>query len=359
MMTMEGLSKNEKLTLWGLVRYPTFNDRRLSQEIGLKMSTVTAIRNRLKRSGYFKTVRVPFMDRLGCELLVVCYNRLNVLKSKDEVMKILKDVLGATDDIFFALADPFQMITFSFCKNYTDAWGDVEKGHQLLSEKGALGQRSPRDHMSIFSINQTKFFKFFNFSDILRRIFQLDVPAADFTISLKPDKANSRALSRIEKRVYYGLVRYPEIVDNGVAKKIGVTRQSVTKIRKRFESEGILSTIRVPEFSKLGVEILAFAYYDFAPAATLSARKKGIEWVVKELPSFFHIAGNQEGMLAGVAKNFQDLQRHLYLTSKLYLEKGFFRNEPRVLMLSVKDLAVLKDFNFAPLVKKILGVDED
>jgi DNA-binding MarR family transcriptional regulator len=358
-MTMDGLSRNEKLTLWGLVRYPTFNDRRLSQEIGLKMSTVTAIRNRLKRAGFFKTVRVPFMDRLGCELLVVCYNRLNILKSRDEVMKILKDAFATTDDIFFAMADPFQMVTFSFCKNYTDAWSDVEKCHQLLSEKGALGPRSPRDHMALYSINQTKFFRFFNFAEILKRHFQLESPPSETGINLKPERQTPRLLSRIEKKVYYGLICHPEIVDNGVAKKIGVTRQSVTKIRKRFESEGILTTIRVPDFQKLGVEILALAYYEFTPGSTLANRKKGIEWVVKELPAFFHIAGNQEGMLAGVAKNFQDLQKHNYLTSKLYFEKGFFRSEPRVIMMSVKDLTVLKDFTFAPFVKRILDINEE
>jgi len=358
-MTMDELSRNEKLTLCGLVRYPTFNDRRLSQEIGLKMSTVTAIRNRLKRAGFFKTVRVPFMDRLGCELLVICYNRLNVLKGKDEAVKILKDVLATTEDIFFAMADPFQMVTFSFCKNYTDAWGDMEKCHQLLSEKGALGPRSPMDHMVLYSINQTKFFRFFNFADILRRHFELEAAPSEIGINLKPERITQRTLSRIEKKVYYGLIRHPEIVDNGVSKKIGVTRQSVTKIRKRFESEGILTTIRVPDFQMMGVEILALAYYEFTPGSTIANRKKGLEWVVRELPAFFHIAGNQEGMLAGVAKNFQDLQRHHYLTSKLYFEKGFFRSEPRVLMMSVKDLTVLKDFTFAPLVKKILDIDED
>lgn len=358
-MTMEGLSRNEKLTLWGLVRYPTFNDRRLSQEIGLKMSTVTAIRNRLKRAGFFKTVRVPFMDRLGCELLVVNYHRLNIIKSKDEVTKIIREVLVTTHDIFYALADQFQMVTFSFCMNYTDVWGDMEKCHQILSEKGALGPRARKEQMSLYSINQTKFFRFFNFADILKSHFQIEALPSEINITLKPEKPTVRSLSQIEKKVYYGLISNPEVVDNAIAKKIGVTRQSVTKIRKRFESEGILTTIRVPDFQKLNVEILALAYYELAPGTTLASRKKGIEFVIKELPAFFHVAGNQEGMLAAVAKNFQELQKHAYLTSKLYFEKGFFRNEPTVIMMSVKDITVLKDFTFAPLVKKILDIDEE
>jgi len=358
-MTTEELSKNEKLTLYGLVRFPGVNDRLLSDEIKLKMSTVTAIRNRLKRDGYFRTVRVPYLDRLGGELLVVTYIRLNVLKPREELLKALREVLATMDDVFFAFADLSQLITFSLCRNYTDAWTDSEKGHQLLSEKGVAGPRFSRRHTLLFPLNQTKLLRFFDFSKILNQRYGLEYPEPDVQFSLKPEKLEQRHLSRIEKRVYHGLVKYPELVDNEVARKIGVTRQSVTKIRKRFESERLLATMRIPDIQKIGAEILGIAYYESAANVTMVSRKKGMEWVVKEMPSFFHIAGHREGVLMGLAANYSDFQRRQYEVSRMYLERGYFKDEPFLATISVPDLSVVKDFTFAPVVKKVLDIKDD
>ena len=137
-MTAGALSRNEKLTMFGLVRFPTFNDRVLAGEIKLKMSTVTAIRNRLKREGWFRTVRIPYLERLGGELLIVTSTRLNILKPREELLRTLREILGSMDDVFFALADTNHVIMFSKCRNYTDAWTDAEKGHQQLVDKGVL-----------------------------------------------------------------------------------------------------------------------------------------------------------------------------------------------------------------------------
>lgn len=358
-MTVETLSKNEKLTLYGLVRFPTYNDRRLSEQIKLKMSTVTAIRNRLKRDGYFKTVRVPYLERLGGELLVVAYTRLDVLKSKEDIQRILKETIGATDDVFYAFADQFGMLTFSFCRNYTDAWTDSERMHQVLAEKGALSPKYSRQQVAIFPINQTRLLKFFDFSRILREQFELDLTEPELQTAPKTDKGPQRHLSRIEKRVYYGLIRYPELVDNSVAKKIGVTRQSVTKIRKRFESEKLMATMRIPDFQKMGAEIIAMSYFEFAPSITFGSRKKSIDWSLKELPAFFQVAGNREGMIVALERKFEDLQRQLYEAARFYLEKGYFKEELKLTSFSVKDVYLVKDFSFAPLVKKVLGIEDE
>jgi DNA-binding MarR family transcriptional regulator len=61
------LTLNEKTVLWALTKWPTANDRQLAQSIDIKMSTITAIRNRLRRANLFKAVRIPLMGRLGCD----------------------------------------------------------------------------------------------------------------------------------------------------------------------------------------------------------------------------------------------------------------------------------------------------
>jgi hypothetical protein len=92
---------------------------------------------------------------------------------------------------------------------------------------------------------------------------------------------------------------------------------------------------------------------------TLSTRKKGIEWVVREMPSFFHVAGHREGILIGVAPGYHELQQRLFEVSRMYIEKGYFKDEPALYMLSLKDLFIVKDFSFAPMVKKVLQIRDE
>ncbi len=356
-MTAKALSKNEMLTMFGLVRFPDYNDRMLAGEIELKMSTVTAIRNRLRRESYYKTVRIPYLERLGGELLIVTSARLNILMPREELLRALREVLSSMDDVFYAVADTNHLILFSMCRNYTDAWTDAEKGHQQLADRGVLSGRPARKQTVIFPLNQTKLLRFFDFSKVLNQVYGLDYPAPEPLVNIKLEPPKPRRLSLIEKRVYLGLVRHPDLVDNDVARKIGVTRQSVTKIRKRLESEKLLATVRVPDLLKTGWELLAMSYYEAVPGATLAARKKGIEWVVREMPSFFHVAGQREGIVMGMAESFTQLQRLQYEASRIYLERGYFKEEPTLTLLTVKDLVVVKDFVFAPLVKRVLQME--
>ena len=68
-MAKRGLTGNEKQVLYGLIHHPVLNDRELSELLGVKVSTVTAIRRRLRRAEYFVTRRLPMMHRLGWEIL--------------------------------------------------------------------------------------------------------------------------------------------------------------------------------------------------------------------------------------------------------------------------------------------------
>jgi biotin operon repressor len=156
-----------------------------------------------------------------------------------------------------------------------------------------------------------------------------------------------------------GLVRFPGLADNEVAGKIGVTRQSVTKIRKRLESERLLAEARIPNLRRTGLEILAVSHYEAAPGATLLARRKGIEWAAREMPAFFHVFGQREGMLMVMAKSFTELQRLQCEATRMYLERGSFKEEPSLTLLSVPELEVVKDFVFGPLVKRVLQIEAE
>jgi len=93
-MSRNELSNNEKLVLYGLTRYPLDNDRQLSEKVNLKMSTITAIKNRLKTRNYYFTARIPMLNDLGCELVNIIYGRIYPMTSDEKKLELSKIING-------------------------------------------------------------------------------------------------------------------------------------------------------------------------------------------------------------------------------------------------------------------------
>jgi len=340
------------------VKFPFLNDRQIAEQAGMKLTTVTAIRNRLRREGYFRTVRIPYLERLGGELLSVSRIRLNPLRPKEQMQRTLREAAGAADEVFWAVADQFGMLAFSFSRNYTGAWSDAERLQQMLAERGALDPGLHRQEVWLFPLDQTRFLRFFDFSRFLGMRFGLEPPEAASVPGTRAETAPPRRLTRLEKKVYLGLARHPELSDNGVARKSGVARQSVSKLRKRFETERLVAPAQVPDILKTGDEMMTVAFYEFAPGVSLAMRRKGMDWSMRELGAFVQLAGFHDGMVILLERRFEDLQRHLAESMRFYLEKGYLRQPPRVICLATRDIIIAKDLSFGPAVKKILGVED-
>ena len=67
------LTDREKSVLYEIVKSPHYNDYKLAEHTNIKLSTVTAIRRRLKKNGIYHTIRIPNLQFLGAELLAVSY----------------------------------------------------------------------------------------------------------------------------------------------------------------------------------------------------------------------------------------------------------------------------------------------
>ena len=357
-MTEEWLSKNEKITLYGLVRLPAANDRQLSGLIGLRLSTVTAIRNRLMGGCIVRPVRIPYLERAGAELLAVCFTRLNPLMPREGMARVLKEVAGGTDEMFYAFADQFGMMSFFLCRNFSDAWNATERAAALLADRGALSPDFSRQDTALFPLDQTRFLRFFDFSRLLWARFGPGLPEPAGQPNLKAEKAAPRRMSRLEKRVYLGLTRYPALSDIGVGQRIGVSRQTVSKLRKRFLSERLLVLAQVPDFLGMGAGMISVLRQEFAPGVSMSMRRKGIEWSLRELPAFFHLASGSEGIMILLENSFEDLQRHMGEAARYTVDKGLLKKDPCIVNFAVRDIFIVKDLNFAPAVKRILGVNE-
>jgi len=355
-MAKLAISPNEELTLFGLTRFPTFNDRQLSEKLNIKMSTITAIKNRLRRSGLFNTVRVPFMYHLGCELLSVTYARLNPLIPHNTMIKTMSKIVGDLPECVWAATDPSNFIAVTISRNFTDVKRNVEKAFNIFIEKDFL----ERDHFDMvhYPFGQSAFFRYFDYAPLLHDSFSVkfkDTPKQFVNIIEQKD---ARALTRIEKKTLLGLVKYPDMLDNSVAKKIGVTRQSVTKMKKRFETEGFLSTLKIPNVHDLGFDIFLYIKPKFNPQ--ISIKKGWQKHIAKayDMSRWVFIASSDlDAALLVMGKNYRTIQKNIAKAVATYKKMDFLKEYPDIKFFSLQDMVTLKNHVYAPLLEKIFAED--
>jgi DNA-binding Lrp family transcriptional regulator len=74
-----------------------------------------------------------------------------------------------------------------------------------------------------------------------------------------------KSMKDIDLKVLCELVEDSRISDRSLAKKIGVSQPTVTRKRTFLEKERLLEYTAIPNFEKLGIEILAFTFASWSP----------------------------------------------------------------------------------------------
>ncbi|UCD92227.1 MAG: Lrp/AsnC family transcriptional regulator [Methanobacteriota archaeon] len=342
----------EKKVLYGLVKHPTLNDRELSEAIGVKPSTTTAIRRRLRKAEVFSTKRIPMADRLGYELLGVFCGRMGP-GTKDSVKKKFLEAVHNMPQIFYTIVSSDSVFAIGYFKNFSEyrAFADAaweQFGGSAVIEPGMWS-------WAIFSFERSKIAYFFDYGPPLKYIFNIKERMKFMESAEEP---SSIKLSKKEKVVLQGLVNLPESSDKEVAERIGASRQAVSAMRKRFEKMGVMKTLRVVNLEKVGYHLVALAHNQFTPPATLEARRKDLMKIAEMVPQFLSVVSNPESILMACATNYEMYHEVRNRALKLYAEKGYLRDEPMMMLFPLSDTHTIKDFDFVGFMERIVGEEE-
>ncbi|MEE9223296.1 MAG: hypothetical protein V3U51_00895 [Thermoplasmata archaeon] len=338
----------EKKVLTGLVTYPRLNDRQLSDKIGVKPSTTTAIRRRLRSRDIFCTKRIPMGNRLGYELLVTVKGKIRPNTEKSEMKKLL-EWIQKIPGIFYAFKSSDSMFCVGLFKNFSE--------YRILADRAweSFGENGPIDPNTwkavIFSLEHSKLVNFFDYSSPARALFG-GKDERKFVRSL--ETVVSEKLSKKEKIVLQGLVAYPESSDKTVAEKVGASRQAVSSMRKKFEDADILRTIRVLDLQKVGMSIMAVGHLQFQPQSPLTVRWEGVERTASRIPSIFWVSSNPETMAVGLMRDYDQLHNLQRDFLEYYAKKGYYKEDPDVSVFPLSDTKVIKDFDFSGFMKRMV-----
>ena len=357
-MAKVGLSENESRTLLGIIKYPTLNDRQLSESIGIKMSTVTAIKNRLKDLGYYMTVRVPKLQNLGAEILSVSYAHTNPAFAEKDQVEVGHRLIEGFDPLFYVGAGPRYRFSMSMHRNYSSACQVLDGVFDLYSRSDFL---IPGEHHVVhLPFDQAKVYNFFDYSQLLERAFDLRLPPREEearTFDGEYGDVQALRLSRIERKVLKGLVQNPDLLDSNISKRIDVTRQSVTKMRKRFSELDLFFTLRIPNLELLGFEMMAMVHTTYRPTSNLRDRAGPLKGIYPDLPVVFKAETDKEGVELVATRNYAELESYLNLLVGHLRGEGVLELDPKVLTFDLGNYVAVKNHVYAPGFTRIVEQD--
>jgi DNA-binding Lrp family transcriptional regulator len=349
------LSKNEKLILWGLVKYPMLNDRQLSDKIGVRMSTLNAIKNKMKRSGLIFDRIVPNVEIMDYEILAVCWTSLSRSMSNKEDVGFLKKLFSEHPNTYSAMIFGDTLLSLSLYRNYTDYSRAEYRIVKELNSKALIP--SENIHTTLYPLSISQIRKNFDYTAVLERAFDIDPDGEDTNDFNKVDMKKAREkvyhLTRKEKTILKGILEAPDMPDNKIASVLDTTRQAVARHKKELLELGVIKKTRVIDYAKLGFNILCLVEGHYNKIG--DEERGGPEVKQFRLPSFFAIYGNSETVSLSLFKDFEQFtqSKEIYLGAmKKFCE---LKADPYINLFSPRHTITIKHQEYLPLVEEFLN----
>ena len=343
------LTPNEQRVLYGLVRYPSLNDSELSSQIDVKLSTLTSIKRRLHDQQVFRQLLVPLLNRLGSELLAVIYTQFNPVIPLEERVSITKKTIEVFDEIFFSTGEQEKGFSISLAKNYSSIGRIDDIRTETFGSLGLLEKEYPSE--VIFPFESSEIIRFFDFSRVLESMFNLedsDKKRSDID-EFKIDGFHS--LSSKEKKVYTSLVQFPTATTQQIGEKVGLSRHTVSRMKKKFFDLHLLKHLTIPDLKQLGFEILAFYHYQFSPGKAPSMD----DILYLDAPSTVFLARRKyEIVMISAYQTYQDYKEDKMEKIRFLKENDFISYTPLVRKYMFERMVFMKNFVFHPIANKII-----
>lgn len=342
------LTQKEKLCFYGLVRWPNATDKELSKKLKLPLSTITTIRNKLKKQGYYQTFRIPDFRALGCELINI---GMGVLKpqatfEKRSKIKDYNSIITMPEIIFMNSTDK-EILTIQAIENFTRFNEIQEMSVERFKNLGFFEKveqiQVPSDKLEIY--------KLFDYSCLLKQLFGINLDHEEIIAS----NLKKRSFTKKEKTALYGMVKYPELNDTKLAKKINISRQTISSLKKRFIKEGVLKTVNIPDISKLDCEILAFSHAKMGHNFDKEKMLQGLDHMCRHVPVHLLLMSENDSFSAFISKNYEEFDKLNKLMEQSSKDANLFSEPPKTTLIPIKNIKVRR-LDFAPLTKKMLGL---
>jgi DNA-binding MarR family transcriptional regulator len=354
MMKNIELTNKEKLMLYGLAKYPHLTDKSLSEKLDLKHSTVTSIRHRLHDNEYFRKLIIPRLQNMGCQMLVVIYTNFSPLIPLEERVAITGETIEVFEEIFFSVGEQDKGFSLSLSRDYATIGKINDIRTQTFGSRGLLEEEY--SNMIVFPFEISRIYRFFDFDPLLNSSFNLyfekEKDIHDFGLK---DMENV-VFSDTEKNVYCMMISNPEMSDEDIGREIGVSRHTVSRLKRRFEQNNLVRRISLPNLQKLGFEILSFYHIKFDPRNPPNMDNDVVAGLMSD-STIFLASRRFEAVMISVYMDYDDYKTDMMRIMQILKENKWIAEDPVIRTYGLNTMVFIKDFKFAPITHKIVGCD--
>jgi len=158
------------------------------------------------------------------------------------------------------------------------------------------------------------------------------------------------------KKLLFELIKNSKKSDRDIAKTLGVSQPTVSRMRKKLEENSIIEYTVKPNLAQLGYELMAVTFVNIRGSAkSEEEQKENLEkcakWIMEQPNIVFACDGTgmgMDGMMISIHKNYTDFSE---LMTKLREEWAETLGEIKTFLSSVKIGVILKPYSLKYLEK--------
>ncbi|MCD6481705.1 MAG: winged helix-turn-helix transcriptional regulator [Thermoplasmata archaeon] len=168
-------------------------------------------------------------------------------------------------------------------------------------------------------------------------------------------------LTNYEKKVLYGITKFPNDNDRQIAEKFGMKQSTVAAIRKRLKEEGYYRVYAIPMLQNFGAELMAVIHTNFNPVIPLTKRISITEEKIEAAEEiFFSMGEDDKGFSLSLSKNYTSIGNLNDIRTKTFGALGLLENEyPKEIIFPFSISKVYRFFDFSHLLAKIFRIKEE
>jgi DNA-binding Lrp family transcriptional regulator len=150
-------------------------------------------------------------------------------------------------------------------------------------------------------------------------------------------------------KLLFELIKNSRRSDRDLAKVLGVSQPTVTRLRNALEREGIKQYTAIPNFSYVGFDIIALIF-SRTKELVHPLWDKGREWA-NEQPNVVFVSTGQgmeaDALIISVHKDYADFVRFYHVFRR---DWGKYLHDFKVFLISVTGSVTMKPFTFNYLI---------
>jgi len=176
--------------------------------------------------------------------------------------------------------------------------------------------------------------------------------------------SNDSNLSKNEKRVLFGIVKYPNKSDNFLARYLKMKDSTVNYCRNQLENKNMFQVVYLPILNRLGFELLCINFAEYNLESTINKRKSAIENDIEISDDIFLRIGDPEKEFSisfnkNYSEFFQNTQKRLGKMGKLKLLRNNSNNLPENIIFPINHSVFHNFFDYSQLLGQNFSIKLD